>query len=267
MFYYHGWPSSRLQGRILHHLARERGLRVLALDRPGMGQSTHVPKRTLDAWPLLIAAFADSHGISRFAQLGVSGGGPYVLACAAHMPDRVMASAVLCGAVPLWNADHGGLHPVYRIIIPLRRLPKACFTPFLRLGNRLVNGSLLRPPASWVMQALPEADRNLLLDHPEAREIFIESCREGVRQGASGVMDDGEIYINDWGIRLDDIRHPIHYWHGAMDRHISAGMAQRFVSRIAGAALTIDPVQGHFSLAVHRAPDAMDYLQACCRVE
>jgi len=260
MFYYHGWPSSRLQARLLHHLARERGLRVLALDRPGMGHSTHEPGRTLKSWPALVAAFADAQGIGRFAQLGVSGGGPYVLACAAVLPERVTASAVLCGAVPLWNADRKGLHPAYRIIIPLLNLPRSWFSPFLRTATRHSTGPPERPPVSWILRMLPEPDRRIMLENPDTRMIFAESFNEGVRQGGRCVMDDGEIYLHDWEIPLEEIRHPIHYWHGGQDRHISAAMAQRFVSQVAGAVLTVDPQEGHFSLAIHRATDAMDHL-------
>ena len=75
-------------------------------------------------------------------------------------------------------------------------------------------------------------------------------------------MEDGEIYLHNWGIPLEEIRHPIRYWHGGQDRHISAAMAERFVARVAGAVLTIDPEEGHFSLAIHRAAAAMDYLAA-----
>lgn len=260
LMYYHGWPSSRLQAGLLHHLARERGMRVLALDRPGMGHSTYQPGRTLKSWSALVAAFADAQGIGKFAQLGVSGGGPYVLACAAGMPDRVTASAVLCGAVPLWNADRGGLHPVYRIIIPLLNLPKSWFTPFLRIAARHSTDPPDRPPVSWILRMLPEPDRRLMLEYPEIHGIFAGSFSEGVRQGGRCVMEDGEIYLHDWQIPLGEIRHPIRFWHGGLDRHISAAMARRYVSRIAAAELTVDPEEGHFSLAIHRAPDAMDHL-------
>jgi pimeloyl-ACP methyl ester carboxylesterase len=262
LFYHHGWPSSRLQARLLHHLARERGFRVLALDRPGMGQSTWQPGLTLLSWAALVEAFADAHGIGRFHQLGVSGGGPYALACAARMPERLIASTVLCGAVPLWNSNHAGLHPVYRIMIPLLKLPKSWFSPLLRIATRYSTASPQRPPVSWILRMLPEPDRRIMLENPGIQKIFAESFNEGVRQGGRCVMDNGAIYLHDWKISLQDILHPIRYWHGAHDLHISAAMVQRFVFRVAEASLTIDAEEGHFSLAIHRAPDAMDYLSA-----
>ena len=262
MIYCHGWPSSRLQARLLHHLARERGIRVLALDRPGMGRSTRQPGRTLASWPALVAGFADALGIGRFAQLGVSGGGPYVLACAAFLPERVAASAVLCGAVPLAGADWRGLHPAYRMLIPLRKLPGPLFNLPLALTGLLATGGFGKAPVSWLLRTLADADRELLLAHPSAQRVLAESLREGIRQGGRGVMADADVYFQDWGIPLDQVRLPIRYWHGGMDRNISVAMARRFVARIPGARLDIDSGEGHFSLAIRRAADAMDHLAA-----
>lgn len=262
LFYHHGWPSSRLQGRLLHHLARERGFRVLSLDRPGMGQSAWRPGITVQSWAAVVEAFADAHGIGRFHQLGVSGGGPYVLACAARMPERLIASAVLCGAVPLWHTGSKGLHPVYRIMIPLIKLPKSWFSPFLRFAARHSSGPPERPPASWVLRMLPEPDRRIMLENPGIQKVFSESFNEGVRQGGRHVMNNGAIYLHDWDISFQDIRHPIRYWHGGLDQHISAAMVERFVSLVAGASLIVDPEEGHFSLAIHRAAGAMDHLAA-----
>jgi pimeloyl-ACP methyl ester carboxylesterase len=262
LIYAHGWPSSRLQARLLHHLARERGLRVLALDRPGIGQSTWQPGRTLESWPSLVAAFADAQGIGSFAQLGVSGGGPYVLACAAMLPHRVTASAVLCGAVPVTRQNRRGLHAAYRMLIPLRKLPRCLFSPPLHIAGRVAASGPEKPPVSWILHTLPEADRTLLLENPGVLRVLAESFREGVRQGGSGVMDDAEIYFHDWNVPLEKLIQPVRYWHGGRDGNISADMVRDFVARIPGARLDVDPAEGHFSLAIHRARDAMDHLVA-----
>lgn len=260
LIYAHGWPSSRLQARMVHHLARERGMRVLALDRPGIGQSTHQPGRTLESWPALVAAFADAQGIGRFAQLGVSGGGPYVLACAALLPQRVSASAVLCGAVPVTRHNRHGLHAGYRWLMPLRKLPRQLISPALAIAAQLAAHDVARPPLSWMLRTLPESDRLLLLENPEVCRVLAGSFREGVKQGGKGVMDDAEIYFHEWKIPLENITGPLRYWHGGHDGNISAEMARDFISKIPGARLDVDPAEGHFSLAIHHAREAMDFL-------
>lgn len=262
VFFYHGWPSSRLQGAMLHHLALERNLRVITLDRPGIGKSAFVSRRKLMDWPPLIRAFADAHDIGRFAQFAVSGGGPYALACAAVMPERLTASVVLCGAVPLADTGLCGFHPAYRLLALIRWLPGRFFSLPLAVAGRLADGDPEQAPLSWIVGSLAEPDRLLLRAHPGIFRVLAGSFQEGLRQGGRGVMADADIYAQKWNIRLDAIQHPIRYWHGGMDRNIPAAAASGFVSRIPSARLVIDPREGHFSVAIRRAAAAMDHLAA-----
>lgn len=264
VMYYHGWPSSRLQARLAHHLARERGLRIVAMDRPGIGRSTFEAGRTLESWPELMERFADALGIGRFGQLGVSGGGPYVLVCAARIPGRLTGSAVLAGAVPLAEAGNGprDLHPVYRMLIPFRKLPGPVFSALFRvvaLASRWPPGW---PPLSWLLPTVAAADRRLLLDFPELWAVMAKSFQEGARGGGRGVMADAEIYFQPLGIDPGSLRHPIRYWHGGEDRNIPVAMVREFTGKIAGAQLVVDEAPGHFSLVLRRAPAALDYLAA-----
>ena len=48
-----------------------------------------------------IAAIADALGLSRFAVMGHSGGGPHALAAGALLPDRVLAVVSGSGLAPL----------------------------------------------------------------------------------------------------------------------------------------------------------------------
>ncbi|TQV94074.1 alpha/beta hydrolase fold-1 [Cordyceps javanica] len=68
LLYFHGYPSSRVEGRLLHRLALAHSIRVLALDRPGYGLSTpQGPRRALLDWPRDVEAFAAAQGLGRFA--------------------------------------------------------------------------------------------------------------------------------------------------------------------------------------------------------
>src|SRR6185312_7099010 len=89
VLYFHGYPGSRLEARVAAVAAGQLGLRLLAVDRPGFGQSTFQPGRTVGAWAADVAALADQLAVGRFSVVSISGGAPYALACAALLPDRV----------------------------------------------------------------------------------------------------------------------------------------------------------------------------------
>lgn len=263
VMYYHGWPSSRLQAQLAHHLAQQRGLRIIAMDRPGMGRSTFEPGRTLDSWPGLMERFADALGIGKFGQLGVSGGGPYVLACAAGIPERLTGSAVLGGAVLMEESAAGlrGLHPAYRLLIPIRKLPGPVFSPMFRLAGLAARLNPAKPPLSWALRSLAAEDRKLLVDFPGLTDVLTASFQEASHgSGGRGVMTDAAIYFQPLGVDQGTVHHPIRYWHGGEDRNIPIAMVREFTRKIAGAELVVDEGLGHFSLVIQRAAAALDYL-------
>lgn len=263
VFYYHGWPSSRLQVRLAHHLAKDRNLRLIAMDRPGMGKSTLIPDRHLNDWPALMERFADHLGITKFGQLGVSGGGPYVLACAAKIPQRLIASTVLAGMVPipLTTLGTGGLHPLYRAMIPFRKSPAAIFTGLFGIASAATRTSPHKFPVSLMIRSLAEQDRILLHHSNDVWEVATTSFSEGVSSGGKGVMTDAEIYFQNPDFSPPEITHPIHYWHGGDDKNIPQNLVEDLTKSMPHANLEVAQELGHFSLAIHRAPQALDYLR------
>src|SRR5262249_10619665 len=91
VIHHHGFSSCRLEGEVFLDALRQRpGVRLLVLDRPGVGQSDPNPNLTFLSWPMDLAAFADAMGIKQFGLTSISGGAPYALATARAMPDRVI---------------------------------------------------------------------------------------------------------------------------------------------------------------------------------
>ena len=80
--------------------AEQRQIRLIGVDRPGIGSSTPYQYDTIFAFADDLRTIADTLGIDKFEVIGLSGGGPYTLACAAAMPDRVVAAGVLGGVAP-----------------------------------------------------------------------------------------------------------------------------------------------------------------------
>ena len=88
LFHFHGFPGSRLEATILADRAIVKNIRVICIDRPGMGLSDFKENRTLLDWPDDVVELADALEIDKFAVEGISGGGPYAAACAYKIPDR-----------------------------------------------------------------------------------------------------------------------------------------------------------------------------------
>jgi len=78
---------------------------LIGYARPGYAASTRKPGcRVVDA-AADVEALCASLGVGRFATIGGSGGGPYTLACAARMPDRVTRAAIFSCLAP-YPADN-----------------------------------------------------------------------------------------------------------------------------------------------------------------
>jgi pimeloyl-ACP methyl ester carboxylesterase len=97
VIYFHGAPSTRLDLTFFEDASAERGVRVVSPDRPGYGASSPQRGRRLEDWPSDVAALADHLDVERFAVLGLSSGGPYAVASAALLPDRVAGAGSVAG--------------------------------------------------------------------------------------------------------------------------------------------------------------------------
>jgi pimeloyl-ACP methyl ester carboxylesterase len=99
LVYFHGTPSCRLEPAFADADCSELGIRLISFDRPGYGESTPQPFG-LASVAGATGTIADRLGLDRFVTLGQSGGGPFSLACAAVLGDRVTRCGVTAGAVP-----------------------------------------------------------------------------------------------------------------------------------------------------------------------
>ena len=80
VFYFHGYPGSRLEAGLANDYAMRHNIRLIGIDRPGYGNSDPKPGRRLTDWANDVTELADRLAIKRFAVLAVSGGGPYAAA-------------------------------------------------------------------------------------------------------------------------------------------------------------------------------------------
>ena len=263
VLFLHGWPGSGAQAVLLDAAAKKFGFRVLAPDRPGIGESPLDPGRRLLDWPPLVRAIAAEYGLARIAILGVSGGGPYALACAWAMPDLVSAVSVVCGAPPIAELHHDdGLHPAYRILLRL-------FRSRPRLVHRLF--SRARPLMFWrdaqeflapLRILLPPPDAEALDDRRNFSAVF--DCQRDAFGNIDGLFADAALYAAPWGFAPEEIRAPVQFWHGREDRNFHFSLAEQLVASIPSATLRVVENEGHFSLPTRHADTILAALAEAC---
>jgi pimeloyl-ACP methyl ester carboxylesterase len=270
LFYFHGFPSSRLEMLGLEHLAAKRRLRVIAPDRPGFGLSSPQPGRRILDWPADVRALAGHLGIERFAVLGGSGGGPYSLACAATFPRETLTAVGVMAGAPPWEAGPGQALPdevgvqnmeLYRRITA----HAAASTP---LALRLVSDGLVGASRwiaslrmittridAWLEQN--KATTATTEDSPNAlttelrRQRLLRSVFEAFAQGSAAMVHEAYLLTRDWGFPFEDVTYdPIRIWHGTKDANAPIALMRYMANRLPNARLK-EFDEDHYGFAKH----------------
>ena len=260
-FYFHGMPGSRYEGRILHASAIALGLRIYAVDRPGYGLSDYLEHRTLTAWPHDVTALADGLGIETFGIIGVSGGGPYALACAHEIPERIRSTGIIGGLGPVNKpALRNAMTWLARFGFMLERTWPMALQGLYGMPLSLL--SKIRPALAirLLAQSLGGADQPVLL-RDDVLGPLAENLREAFCQGADAPLQDIHLYQSSWGFELAGIRKHIHLWHGNADRVVPCSHSEFVHAQLADAELSILPNEGHFSLPVLYAKKILSCLR------
>lgn len=239
VFWHHGSPQLGTPPEPLLSRAR-----WLSLDRPGYGGSARRSGRSVADIAADTAAVADAAGVDRFAVLGASGGGPHALACAALLPDRVVAVATVAGIAP-YDAD--GLD-YFAGMADTAEFRAAEEGPD-RLRDHLARAGD-PDPAVFVPADLTA------LGGPYGRWL-IESTRDA---GLDGYVDDDLALVRPWGFRVEDLSVPALLVHGERDRMVPVEHSRWLAGHCAQAELWLRPEDGHLSIFGALA-DALDWLR------
>jgi pimeloyl-ACP methyl ester carboxylesterase len=237
LFYFHGHPGSRLEAQLLAEPATAHGLRLIGIDRPGMGLSEYQPRRRLRDWPHDVVQLADRLGIDCFAVAGLSGGGPYALACAHGIGERLTACGIISGV--------GAISPFVSFLALW--LPWL-LTPLARhrfRNHEHASRALTRFAHRWV-----DPDRKIL-EQPDVGETLIASLVEAFRQGSRGAAFDGMLLGRPWGIPLHQVAFaPLFLWHGGRDANVPIANARKLAEALPHCSPTYYPTDGHVSVIV-----------------
>lgn len=235
VFYLHGFPGSRLSGVIFDEPGKNLDVKIIALDRPAIGLSSphHNPKHGALDHVEDLRLLAEHLEIKSYGVLGVSGGGPYALACAYALPrEHLRSVSIVAGAGPYSLGLQGMKWSNWFIFQGLRYFPA-----LMRWFQTKVAAVLASIPTEKLVEAAqsrlqnsffkrwfgPDEKDAEFLEDSDFLALMIELNKEHYRQGVEGFMGDGKVLTSDLGFRLEDIgaeMSPVLLWYGKRDVNV-----------------------------------------------
>ena len=246
MLWFHGTPGARRQiPHEAHEAAHARDVRLIAVERPGIGASTPHRYSSLLEWAADIEWLCNALNVSSFAVVGLSGGGPYALACAHEMVGRIVAVAVLGGVAPATGpeAASGGTSTLTRVFSPIFAYTHKPLDPIMRNLVRVLE-PLADRAIDLFASMMPPGDQRVFAD-PAIRQMFQEDLLHGSRQHMQAAFLDAILFGREWGFSLEAIRVPIHMWYGDADNIVPVAHGEHMAEKIPEATLRVRAEEGH----------------------
>lgn len=242
----HGTPGARRQIPLdAREYAEEHGLRIIGIDRPGIGSSTPYLYPDVLDWTRDLALLLDALGIDDVRVIGLSGGGPYALAAGAGLSDRVRGVGVLGGVAPTRGVDAVGggaiqLAVRFAPLLSVGRVPLGvALTTAIRTVKPLAGAGL-----DLYAMVQPPGDKNLL-SRPEFKAMFLDDLLNGSRFQTSAPLADLVLFTREWGFDLADVQVPVRWWHGDADHIVPFRHGQHVVDRLPDATMSVIDGESH----------------------
>ena len=247
VLWHHGTPGARRQIPLTARRAAKRlGIHLVCVERPGVGDSTNHRYHCIREWADDAIAVVDHLGHDDFAVVGLSGGGPYALACAHAFPDRVRVVGLLGSVCPLVGPNGApgssvvGLAVTFQgILDPLRSLLGAgiflAIQPVIPLGH-----FALRLYAS----RMPAGDQKVFADR-DMEAMFLDDIANARARRFGAVAHDAALFGRPWGFELDEVDAPVFWWHGDADNLVPLAHAEHSVTLLRASRLDVRPTESH----------------------
>ncbi len=257
LFFFHGGNDSRLEAALLHESALQRGVRVIAPDRPGYGRSDFQFNRTFLDWADDIAQLADMLSIPRFAIAGHSGGGPHTAAIAYALPERLTQVALISSAAPPGSSNRG-MHPLFRMMNFFMGHSSKLHRLLTQQNAVQVRETPDKFFAQWGMMS--KADGRLFQTRPDIVKLIAAEMKEALHQGINAILQEHPLYKRPWGFDLADINLSVHIWHGLADVQAAPAWSEYLVAHIPNSVPHFVPAEGHFSILANHQGDILEPL-------
>ncbi len=240
----HGSPGYRLYWKHFPEFPFLSGVRLIAIDRPGYGMSDFKPGITFTDLPDDVIALADSLKIDRFSIVGVSGGGPYTLACAWKIPERLNNVAVISTICPLVPDVMEAISRTNRTVYKITK-----YAPWLMKLNMKLLSSMQRKNVDKYLERmtykLSDSDKTAIMKKP-VRDAIMSTMKEATINGSEGYAQDVINQSRPWPFDLSEIKKEVHVWQPEDDTSTPPAVARHLKNVIPKCRVHYIPNAGHF---------------------
>ncbi|KAH7121835.1 putative hydrolases or acyltransferase [Dactylonectria estremocensis] len=257
VFYFHGLPGSRFEALFWEANATALGVRLIALDRPGMGLSTRDSARTMPGYPADVAAVAKHLKLERYFVLAVSGGSGYALACAEQKDQLPGLQGVgVVGGLGPRNLTQKGMGLIQRLsYYAMDWVPHGAVG---WLWDAMIGKSARNPDPTVLEKAVRKGlkmeakgpDAEIVKDENILRALA-DSLRGAFAQGSHGYVDEASLVVKPWGFNLEDIKDvQVRLWYGEKDELAPPAVGKAMADKIPGAVFTEFEGESHTASVV-----------------
>ncbi len=246
-FYCHTTSGSKVEGEFFDQAALDHGIRLICIDRPGIGDSSYLPKRTLRDYSNDLQELACELNITQFGLIGWTGGAAYALAVSHDIPEQVCFCIIIAGFCDFRSkqdfCDHldSGIEKL--IAYYHRKYPKMVrfYLNLVNITTRTFSQFSLRN----MTRSISTTDQQIVSkDH--IRSIILRAQQESFKEGSMGPTKEILIHYSDWGFNLKDIEVFVDIFHGAEDQIVPPLFSHHIKNNLLQSELNIVAKQGHF---------------------
>jgi pimeloyl-ACP methyl ester carboxylesterase len=252
VIYFHGTPSSRLEpllinkyGQNLENLLEQFAIKLIAIDRPGMGKSSFNANNSFLNFAADVNQLLQHLQIESCTILCWSGGGPYALAMA-FASSKISTVNIICGFSRQFNKEvlqQMGTNKIY--FITAKNFPW-----FLELSLKIVSKRKTKRPVPQWLTGLSYVDYMLLNKVDQLEWLTKHTLNEAVIKDTKGTVEEARSYFKPPGFKLKDIKQKVHYWWGTKDSAVVQLHADAIEQQVPNAIMHYREGEGHLSLYI-----------------
>lgn len=243
MFYFHSITGSRLEAQTADAIAMDLGIRLIAPDRPGYGNSDVQQGFRLLDWPNAVSQLADQLQLKQFSILGLSIGGSYALACAHELAGRIKHVTIVGSTAPFEShvmQEHinAGFKPLYELAATnypaaLQQAAQLAASPEILMG---------------VLQASLLPCDKAIFDQDDFHRHYLENLALTIHNGVDGIANGLRCVSLPWQFDLEDIQTHVDIWHGRNDNLVGFPVAEYLAETLKSTSTHFLKNNGHYFL-------------------